>query len=77
MFRPARGALFPLVGVHVLGAAGAQEDRGFYLGFEAGTTHAATLGTVLAAVNHPTRCDALLYPDPAMAEVVPENWTGG
>ena len=56
MFRPARGALFLLVGVHVLGAAGAQEDRGFYLGFEAGTTDAATLGTggIARKLSHST-----------------------
>ena len=43
------------------------DDRGFYMGFEAGLADAATLESVLTAVNHPTKCDALLYPDPGMA----------
>ncbi len=70
MFRTARNPLLLTIAVSILGAAGiagAQEDRGFYLGFQAGLADAATLGTVLTAVNHPTRCDALLYPAPAMA----------
>lgn len=70
MLRSVRRLLPLTIAVHVLGAAGiagAQEDRGFYLGFEAGLADAATLGTVLTAVNHPTRCDSLLYADPGMA----------
>ena len=70
MLRSARRLLLLTTAASILGAAGiagAQEDRGLYLGFEAGQADAATLGTVLTAVNHPTRCDSLLYPDPGMA----------
>ena len=70
MLRSARCLLLLTTAASILGAAGivgAQEDRGLYLGFEAGQADAATLGTVLTAVNHPTRCDSLLYPDPGMA----------
>ena len=65
------GVLFPALALCLLATpvqAGADDrDRGFYVGFEAGLADAATLESVLTAVNHPTKCDALLYPDPGMA----------
>ena len=48
--------------------AGADDhDRGFYVRFEAGLADAGTLESLLTAVDHPTRCDVLLYPDPGLA----------
>jgi len=55
----------------LLGVAGQafadDHDRGFYVGFEAVLADAATLESLLTAVNHPTRCDVLLYTDPGLA----------
>ena len=45
------------------GAAGAQDARdGFYAGLQIGPAIASTAGSSLGGVNHPTRCDVLLYP---------------
>ena len=44
-------------------AARGQTDRdGFYVGLEMGRAHASTLTSSVTGVNHPTRCDRLLYP---------------
>ena len=49
------------------GRTSAQERRrGFYVGVDAGTGKAATLGSSVSAVTNPTKYDTLLYPDPAM-----------
>ncbi len=50
----------------IAGQAGAG-DRGFYLAFEAGLADASTLEASISGADHPTRCDVLLYADPAMA----------
>ncbi|MCY3966093.1 MAG: outer membrane beta-barrel protein [Acidobacteria bacterium] len=50
----------------IAGWAGA-EDRGFYVAFEAGLVEASTLEAAISGADHPTRCDVLLYADPAMA----------
>jgi opacity protein-like surface antigen len=42
-------------------------DRGFYLAFEVGLVDASTLEATISGADHPTRCDVLLYADPAMA----------
>ena len=43
--------------------SGAQQDRtGPYAGLQTGVANASTLSSSLGGVNHPTRCDALLYP---------------
>jgi opacity protein-like surface antigen len=45
------------------GSASAQDDRhGFYVGIETGVSIASTVTSSLSGVNHPTRCDRLLYP---------------
>ncbi|MCY4558668.1 MAG: hypothetical protein OXF79_20290 [Chloroflexi bacterium] len=44
-------------------AANAQEERGFYIGFEAGLAADDTLEASVSGVNHPTMCDILLYRD--------------
>ena len=49
------------------GVASAQESRGFYVGVDLGFANAASLGSSVSAVTTPTKCDTLLYPDPAMA----------
>lgn len=43
------------------------DDRGFYLAFEAGLVDASTLEAAISGADHPTRCDVLLYADPALA----------
>ncbi len=43
------------------------KDSGFYLGLEAGFSQSDSLDTRLSGVNHPTRCDRLLYSDPSSA----------
>ena len=52
-------ALLPFVGIE----ANAQ----FYLGVEGGRAYAGPLDNAVSAVNHPTRCDVLLYSDPSAA----------
>lgn len=42
-------------------AAPAESRDGFYLGAELGLADAATLESNVSGVNHPTRCDRLLY----------------
>lgn len=50
------------------GAANAQENgRGFYIGIDTGAANSAQLGSSLSAVTTPTKCDRLVYDDPAMA----------
>ena len=44
-------------------AAGAQDDRdGFYVGLQLGIANSSAIESSLDGVNHPTRCDSLLYP---------------
>jgi len=67
MVRPSqRGGLAAAAGFLVLGAAasaGAQEDRsGFYVGLELGVAIPSGVDSTVSGVNHPTRCDRLLYP---------------
>ena len=50
------------------GAASAQEnDRGFYIGIDTGVANSAQLETSVSAFSTPTKCDRLIYEDPAMA----------
>ena len=42
-------------------------DRGPYVGFHAGYLDASSLDSGVTALNHPTKCDVLLYPDPSLA----------
>ena len=45
------------------GTASAQEDRtGFYAGLQMGIANSPTVTSSLGGINHPTRCDVLLYP---------------
>lgn len=49
-------------------AVNAQEnERGFYIGIDTGGANSAQLGSSLSAVTTPTKCDRLVYDDPAMA----------
>ena len=61
------------------GAANAATSRqGFYAGVELGFANAADVGSVLSAVNHPTRCDSLVGGDPTgpgCADDSPETLT--
>ncbi len=48
--------------------ANAQDDgSGFYVGVAGGLGSVSTVGATLSGVRHPTRCDTLLYADPAAA----------
>ena len=48
-------------------AAGAQDNhRGAYVGLNLGLTSSARLDSSLSAVSNPTKCDRLLYDDPAL-----------
>ena len=54
------------LGVCILGSASlasAEEKsrRGFYIGIDLGLTHAASMGSPLSGISHPTRCDRILY----------------
>ena len=45
------------------GSAAAQEDRsGFYVGLEMGVSIPSGVDSSVSGINHPTRCDRLLYP---------------
>ena len=55
------------VGMLNASAAAAQGDSGFYVGVGGGFASTSTLGSSVYGVNHPTRCDTLLYADPGMA----------
>ena len=60
----------PLVvalGICLLGATFNPNADDHDRGFEAGLACASTLESTLDAVNHPTKCDVLLYADPSSA----------
>lgn len=44
-----------------------KNENGFYVGLEAGISKARNFRLAQFAVNHPTRCDTLLYSDPSDA----------
>ena len=51
-----------------VGVANAQEARrGFYVGVNAGLANALAVDSSVTAVTTPTKCDTLLYTDPALA----------
>ena len=74
----ARAGLSAALGLSLLGPAaparGQTDQDGFYVGLEVGRANASTLTSVVTGVNHPTRCDRLLYPastsPPASARAV-------
>lgn len=43
------------------------QDSGFYLGLEVGLSQVDGVDTSVSGINHPTRCDRLLYADPDSA----------
>ena len=43
-------------------ASGQSLRNGFYVGLEMGRANASPLTSSVTGVNHPTRCDRLLYP---------------
>lgn len=55
------------LGVSAPGPAAAQDRGGFYAALELGAARGAALDTDVAGVNHPTRCDRLLYAAPGDA----------
>lgn len=61
-----RGAIVAALCVVLAGipaAAGAQDDRnGVYAGLQLGIANSSTIESARSGVNHPTRCDVLLYP---------------
>ncbi len=72
--RPRTAPSFLAVAIHlcllgiVVQAAGMEgRDGGFYIGFETGMTEASALETALSGINHPTKCDVLLYDEPSLA----------
>ena len=69
--RPTHHAIVALAAAYCLlsaGAASAQSDRrGFYAGIDLGFANAAGLEASPSAVTTPTKCDTLIYPNPAMA----------
>ncbi len=82
-----RGILVAVLSVALAGISGtanAQEDRtGFYAGLQMGIANSSTVSSSLGGVNHPTRCDVLLYPpsvsppvdDPACRDNTPAIFT--
>ena len=62
----ARAGLSAVLGISILGTAatarGQTGQDGFYVGLEMGRARASTLTSSVTGVNHPTRCDRLLYP---------------
>ena len=69
--RPTHTTIVALAAAYCLlsaGAASAQSDRrGFYVGIDLGFANAAGLQSSPSAVTTPTKCDTLIYPNPAMA----------
>lgn len=65
------------LGVCILGSASlasAEESRrGFYIGIELGLTHAASMGSPLSGISHPTRCDSILYQRAMMTSEIPRD----
>ena len=60
------GARFPAafaVGALLLGAGSDAMAQRFYIGFEEGGPRARTATSSQTFLNHPTRCDRLLYPE--------------
>ena len=53
----------PLAGALSLAAADAAMAQRFYIGFEEGGPRARTAKSSQTFLNHPTRCDVLLYPE--------------
>ena len=49
----------------MLGSSQASAENKFYIGLEAGFSKSGDLGISHSFVNHPTRCDSLLYSAPA------------
>lgn len=48
----------------LVGTANADDNRrGFYVGVELGFANPSDMTSTISGVNHPTRCDSLLYPD--------------
>ena len=57
-------ALLCICVLALVGTANADDNRrGFYVGVELGFANPSDLTSTLSLVNHPTRCDSLLYPD--------------
>ena len=56
-------AIGVLVGATLLAAGDEAAAQRFYIGFEEGGPRARTAKSSQTFLNHPTRCDALLYPE--------------
>ena len=64
------GILFALATLG--GEAAAQSQRGFYYSTSVGVASGASTAARVTGLNHPTRCDRLLYADPNDAPTDPE-----
>lgn len=62
-----KGALFAALCMALAGVpAAAQHNRsGAYAGLTLGVAHSSTVESTIEGINHPTRCDVLLYPSSA------------
>ena len=63
----ALGALLVVFQAVPAGAADGKNGSGFYVGVEAGISKPQNFRIAQFAVNHPTRCDVLLYSNPSDA----------
>ena len=60
-----------ILGSTSLASAEAESRRGFYIGIDLGLTHAASMGSPLSGISHPTRCDRILYEKSGVSDTPP------
>lgn len=62
-----------ILGSASLSRAEAETRRGFYVGIDLGLTHAASMGSPLSGISHPTRCDSILYEKSGVSDAPPKD----
>lgn len=62
-----------ILGSTSLASAEAESRRGFYIGIDLGLTHAASMGSPLSGISHPTQCDSILYRNAGETDEIPED----
>lgn len=62
-----------ILGSTSLASAEAESRRGFYIGIDLGLTHAASMGSPLSGISHPTRCDSILYENAKLPDKRPTD----
>ena len=62
-----------ILGSASLARAEAETRRGFYVGIDLGLTHAASMGSPLSGISHPTRCDSILYEKSGVSDTPPTD----